>query len=97
MRLMMPRESAILMGFPAAWRLPLSNRAAQKAVGNAMCVLLSKAIVLAAMAMRTGQAATLPVPSAHEFRLLKRRIEALEAKVDALTAVPIDSDSSSEA
>ena len=96
MRLMTPRESAILMGFPASWRLPLSNRAAQKAVGNGMCVQLSKAIVLAAMAMQTEQAAAMPVPSVHEVRLLKRRIEVLEAKVRALSE-PHDESSSSEA
>ena len=93
MRLMTPRESAILMGFPASWRLPLSNRAAQKAVGNGMSVQLSKAIVLAAVAMQNGQAAAVPVPSAHEFRLLKRRIEVLEATVRALTEPQAESSS----
>ena len=55
-RVMTARDSAILMGFPMAWQLPHGSRAAQTAVGNAMCVCLSKAIVLAAMAVQRGDA-----------------------------------------
>lgn len=55
-RVMTARDSAILQGFPMAWRLPHGSRAAQTAVGNAICVCLSKAIVLAAMAVRRGEA-----------------------------------------
>ena len=42
-------ESAILMGFPSDWRLPHGSRVSQKAVGNALCVDMSKAIMVAAM------------------------------------------------
>ena len=42
-------ESAILMGFPSKWRLPHGSRVSQRAVGNALCVEMSKAIVEAAM------------------------------------------------
>ena len=52
---MSARDSAVLMGFDAAWRLPKGSRAAQKAVGNAMCVPLSRAIVQAAVCLQTGQ------------------------------------------
>ena len=55
-RVMTARDSAILMGFPMEWRLPHGSRAAQRAVGNAMSVCLSKAIVLAAMAVYKGEA-----------------------------------------
>ena len=48
-RVMTARDSATLMGFPSTWALPKGSRAAQRAVGNAMCVALSKAIVLAAV------------------------------------------------
>jgi len=53
-RVMTARDSSILMGFPATWELPKQSRAAQRAVGNAVCVCLSKAIVLAAMAVQRG-------------------------------------------
>ena len=42
-------ESAILMGFPSEWRLPHGSRVSQRAVGNALCVEMSKAIMEAAM------------------------------------------------
>jgi len=58
---MSARDSAVLMGFDAAWRLPKGSRAAQKAVGNAMCVLMSRAIVQAAICLQTGR----PLPVAH--------------------------------
>ena len=57
---MSARDSAVLMGFDAAWRLPKGSRAAQKAVGNAMCVPMSRAIVQAAICLETGQ----PLPLA---------------------------------
>ena len=44
------------MGFPSTWALPKGSRVAQRAVGNAMCVALSKAIVLAATAVEKGEA-----------------------------------------
>ena len=65
---MTARDSAILMGFPLTYTLPKGSRAAQRAVGNAMCVALSKAIVLAAIAVQKGDAAvsveTIAVPEA---------------------------------
>ena len=57
---MSARDSAVIMGFDAAWRLPKGSRAAQKAVGNAMCVPMSRAIVQAAICLETGQ----PLPMA---------------------------------
>jgi DNA (cytosine-5)-methyltransferase 1 len=55
-RVMTARDSATLMGFPSTWALPKGSRAAQRAVGNAVCVALSKAIVLAAAAVQKGEA-----------------------------------------
>ena len=55
-RVMTARDSATLMGFPSTWALPKGSRAAQRAVGNAVCVALSKAIVLAAVAVQKGEA-----------------------------------------
>ena len=57
---MSARDSAVLMGFDAAWRVPQGSRAAQRAVGNAMCVPMSRAIVQAAICLETGQ----PLPLA---------------------------------
>ena len=57
---MTARDSAILMGFPLTWTLPKGSRAAQRAVGNAMCVALAKGIVLAAIAVQKGDAAVSP-------------------------------------
>lgn len=47
-RVMTASESAVLMGFPPEWRLPPGSRNAQRAVGNAMCTHLSRAIMQAA-------------------------------------------------
>ena len=55
-RVMTAPDSATLMGFPSTWALPKGSRAAQRAVGNAMCVALSKAIVLSAVAVQKGEA-----------------------------------------
>ena len=59
-------ESAVLMGFGRAWRLPKGSRNAQRAVGNALCVAMSKAIVQVAVALCTGAsiptAPLLPTP-----------------------------------
>ena len=51
-RVMTSAESAILMGFPSDWRLPHGSRVSQKAVGNALCVEMSKAIMVAAMKVK---------------------------------------------
>ena len=59
-KVMTARESAVLMGFGPAWRLPKGSRNAQRAVGNALCVAMSKAIVQAAVALGTGT----PIPAA---------------------------------
>ena len=42
-------ESACLMGFPSAWQLPLGSRNGLRAVGNAVPVPLSAAIMRAAL------------------------------------------------
>ena len=47
-RVMTAPESAVLMGFSPEWRLPPGSRNAQRAVGNSMCVHLSRAITQAA-------------------------------------------------
>ena len=64
-RVMSPSESAILMGFPTSWRLPHGSRDAQRAVGNAMCVHMSRAIVDAATSVYTGEVlSSLPTTTA---------------------------------
>lgn len=88
---MTARDSAILMGFPPSWQLPHGSRVSQKAVGNAVCVALSKAITLAAMAVRKGEAAvaaiepepttqkrTIAFVSRSKHRSLRRRVDELE-------------------
>ena len=61
---MSARDSAVIMGFDAVWRLPKGSRAAQKAVGNAMCVPMSRAIVQAAICLETGQPLPAVAPAA---------------------------------
>ena len=51
---------AVLMGFGSEWRLPKGSRNAQRGVGNALCVAMSKAIVQAAVALRAGAPAAPP-------------------------------------
>jgi len=96
-RVMTARESAILMGFPSTWALPRGSRAAQRAVGNAICVNLSKATMRAAIAVQNGDASvpgevdTEPAhspapneksaPTYRQYRRLRRRIEKLEKLV----------------
>ena len=90
---MSARDSAVLMGFDAAWRLPKGSRAAQKAVGNAMCVPMSRAIVQAAICLKTGQplplapapvqmpaplSTTAPVYSGGEYNKIKKRLGTIE-------------------
>ena len=53
-KLMSARESAILMGFGDQWRLPQGSRAAQKAVGNALCTAMSQSIMQAAIHLHAG-------------------------------------------
>lgn len=53
-RVMKAHDSAVLMGFAAEWRLPSGSRNAQRAVGNAMCVEMSKAIMEGALALQTA-------------------------------------------
>lgn len=97
---MSARDSAVLMGFDAAWRLPKGSRAAQKAVGNAMCVPMSRAIVQAAICLETGQplplapavpahmpeplSTTTPVYSGGEYNRIKKRLRTIEALVREL-------------
>ena len=88
------RDSAVLMGFGEAWRLPKGSRAAQKAVGNAMCVPMSRAILQAAICLETGQplplaaapvqmptplSTTAPVCSGGEYNRIKKRLCTIEA------------------
>ena len=91
---MSARDSAVIMGFGAAWRLPKGSRAAQKAVGNAMCVPMSRAIVQAAICIETGQPLPLspaapvqmPAPlsttalvySGGEYNKIKKRLRTIE-------------------
>ena len=96
---MTARDSAILMGFPLTWALPQGCRAAQRAVGNAMCVALSKAIVLAATAVRKGELAVLvetiavpkalappptPIKERTTFELSYKQYRSLRRRVEAL-------------
>ena len=53
-KVMTARDSAVLMGFRTSWRLPKGSRAAQRAVGNALCVSMAKAIMQAAISLETG-------------------------------------------
>ena len=88
-RVMTARDSSVLMGFPPSWRLPKGSRVSQRAVGNAVCVALSKAITLAAIAVLNGDAVvtTPPTPikkraiaevSRGEYDALRRRVDKLE-------------------
>ena len=93
---MTARDSSVLMGFPSSWRLPKGSRASQRAVGNAVCVALSKAITLAAIAVLNGDAAVVAKPptpikkraiaevSRGEFDALRRRVDTLEERVAPL-------------
>jgi len=74
-RVMTARDGAVLMGFPSTWALPTGSRAAQRAVGNAVCVALSKAIVLAAIAVQKGDGCLSPVhPSLDLFFKIQFRV-----------------------
>ena len=94
---MTARDSATLMGFPSTWALPSGSRAAQRAVGNAMCVALAKAIVLAAIAVQRGQVSvqSIAVPKAPDpppnktkrrttFEMSHKRYRRLRRRVEAL-------------
>ena len=61
-KVMTARQSAILMGFGNNWRLPTGSRSAQRVVGNALCVIMSKAIVQAAISLQTGTPIPTPPP-----------------------------------
>jgi hypothetical protein len=52
---MTAHDSAIIMGFRLDWRLPKGSHSAQRAVGNAVCVHMSKAIVQAAVSIYKGE------------------------------------------
>jgi len=87
------------MGFPPLWRLPKGSRASQRAVGNAVCVALSKAITLAAIAVLNGDAAVVtPMPQAtkkraiadvsrEEYDTLRQRVDELEESVPHLSNI----------
>ena len=88
-RTMSATESAI----PKTWTLPPNSKAAQAAVGNAMCVSLARAIVEAAITVHRGEtmvaprALPPPPPKKHPltqaqlYRRLRRRIERLEGRL----------------
>ena len=61
-KVMTANDSSLLMGFPKEWRLPKGSRDAQRAVGNALCVAMSRAIMDAAIAVQADNKATLQVP-----------------------------------
>ena len=88
---MSARDSAVIMGFDATWRLPKGSRAAQKAVGNAMCVPISRAIVHAAICLEKGVplapmpvkiveplSTTAPVHSGGDYNKIKKRLRKIE-------------------
>lgn len=62
-RVMNARESAVLMGFHLDWRIPQGSRNGQRAVGNALCTAMSKAITQAAIAIHTGEPIPLSPPT----------------------------------
>ena len=68
LHVMNAEESAVLMGFASDWRLPTGSRTGQRAVGNALCVAMSKAITQAAIAVYSGDPVPLP-PSTCESTL----------------------------
>lgn len=88
LKVMTARDSAILMGFPLSWQLPKGSRVSQQAVGNAICVSLSMAITLAAMAVLKGEAVVAALEQTKErevahvtlskHRRLRRRVDKLE-------------------
>ena len=81
-RVMTARDSSVLMGFPPSWRLPKGSRVSQRAVGNAVCVAMSKAVTLAAIAVLNGDAAVItPPPMPQTLRPLILLIEAPERAV----------------
>lgn len=62
LRVMNARESAALMGFATDWHIPHGSRNGQRAVGNALCVAMSTAIIQSAIAIHTGEPPPLPSP-----------------------------------
>jgi hypothetical protein len=96
-RVMTARDGAVLMGFPSTWALPRGSRAAQRAVGNAVCVALSKSIVLAAIAVQKGGVsvpgealaapAPSPAPTKRRFELTHAQYRRLRRRVDGLEQI----------
>lgn len=96
-KVMSAHDSAVLMGFKACWRLAKGSRNAQRMVGNALCVPMARAIMVAAISIETGT----PIPTCvisndrptlleptieqqkkpSDFRRLKRRIRTIETLV----------------
>ena len=85
------------MGFPSTWALPKGSRVAQRAVGNAMCVALSKAIVLSAIAVQKGEASVpgeavtapstlspAPIKTPRAFEVSYKQYRRLRHRVDDL-------------
>jgi site-specific DNA-cytosine methylase len=101
-RVMNAQESAVLMGFVSDWRLPNGSRTGQRAVGNALCVAMSKAITQAAIAIYSGEPVPLPPPSGEPtphlppaqtpdrggYRKLSKRMKRLETLLCGLQSAP---------
>lgn len=89
-------ESACLMGFPPGWQLPHGSRNGLRAVGNAVPVPLSAAIMRAALGETPVPAATTTVPLAEvlvpappcpptsEKRARRRALRRLEKRIATL-------------
>ena len=84
---MVPAESAALVGFPSDWLLPSGVGAAQKAVGNAVSPMLSRAIVVSELraAMDDEEVAT-AAGAAHSEGDFVTRKEVAEMIAAALAA-----------
>jgi hypothetical protein len=77
------------MGFRPSWRLPKGSRVGQRAVGNALCTAMSKAIVQAALSIRVGVPAPSTLPINHVVTVVVATEDATEA--DDTSASPIPS------
>ena len=83
-------ESACLMGFPPGWKLPLGSRNGLRAVGNAVPVPLSAAIMRAALGetvVADGLAeadALAPSPERRTRKRARRALRRLEKRVATL-------------
>ena len=77
------RDSAVLMGFGSEWRLPKGSRTAQRGVGHALCVAMSKALVQAAVALQDALKLSDEAEKAEMGMISAQRVEA------AVTVAPV--------